>query len=168
MGSGRMLAIIDKNKDLFITKVSKPSFFKLGNMVETFAWNDENELLVALMDSKLVVWYYPHAVFVDDELGPLSRNEKDGSNFGTNAKICSFNGTNCTIRKADGALISISGVTPYASILQEFSKKKSWEQAIRLCRHIQVKEMWASLAAMSVYSQELNTAEVAYAALEQV
>lgn len=167
-GAGRQLVIIDKNRDLFISKIIKPSFFKLGNMVETVAWNDENDLLISIMDSKLVIWYYPTAVFVDDDIAPYSRNERDASIYGSNAQITSFNGTSCTIRKADGALMNVSNITPYPGMLQECAKKKQWEQAIRLCRHVKAKDLWAALAAMSLANQELNTAEVAYAALEEV
>jgi intraflagellar transport protein 80 len=53
-------------------------------------------------------------------------------------------------------------------MLQEFAKKKQWEEAIRLCRAVKQKEIWACLAAMSVFGQDLNTAEVAYANIDEV
>ncbi|KAJ3371974.1 Intraflagellar transport protein 80 [Kappamyces sp. JEL0680] len=168
LGSGRLLAIVDKNRDLFLARTSKPSFQKMGNMVDSFAWNDDNDLLVAIMDSKLVVWYYPSAIFVDEDIVPLARSEREGLSYGDNAQIVNFNSTNCTIRKSDGAVIQVSGISPYAGILQEFSKKKQWEGAIRLCRHVKDKELWAALAAMSLASQDLNTAEVAYAAIDEI
>jgi intraflagellar transport protein 80 len=53
-------------------------------------------------------------------------------------------------------------------MLQDFANKKQWEEAIRLCRHMKQANLWACLAAMSVFGQDLNTAEVAYAAIEEV
>ncbi|KAJ2996367.1 Intraflagellar transport protein 80 [Globomyces sp. JEL0801] len=167
-GTGRQLVMLDKNHDLYITKVMKPVVQKIGTMVDTFAWNDEADLLVAIMDGKLVIWYYPNAVFVDDDVAPLVRNERDGSIYGKNAQFVSFIGTNCTLRRADGALMSVSNISPFAAMLQEFSRKKQWEEAIRLCRHIKSKELWASLAAMALFNHDLNTAEVAFASIDEI
>jgi intraflagellar transport protein 80 len=167
-GTGRLLALVDKNRDMYMSKVNKPTFHKLGSMIDTFAWNDENDLMISIMDSKLTIWYYPSAVFVDEDLVPLARSEKEGATYGSNAQITNFVGTLCSLRKADGTLVQVSGISPYAGILQEFSKKKQWEQAIRLCRHVKDKELWAALAAMSLFHQDLNTAEVAYAAIDEV
>ena len=168
LGNGRLLALVDKNRDLFLTKIAKLSLHKLGAIIEAFAWNDENDLLVTIMDTKFVVWYYPTAIFIDEEVAPLAKHERDGSSFGRNVQITNFSGTHCILRRADGALVHVSNISPYAGMLQEFSKKKQWEQAIRLCRHIKIKELWAALAAMSLASQDLNTAEVAYAAIDEV
>jgi intraflagellar transport protein 80 len=167
-GGVRLLAILDKHRDLFLAKVVKPVFYKIGSIIETFAWNDDSDLLIAIMDSKLIIWYYPSAIFVDQDIAPLARFEKDGSIYGSNAQIVSFSGTNCTLRREDGAQVQVPSISPYASILQEYGKKKQWEQALKLCRHIKLKELWAALAAMSMNMQELNTAEVAYAALDEV
>lgn len=167
-GSGRHLALVDKNRDLFLTKVVKPILHKLGAIIEAFAWNDENDLLVTIMDTKFVVWYYPTAIFIDEEVAPIARHERDGSSFGRNAQILNFSGTHCVLRRADGALVHVSNISPFAGMLQEFSKKKQWEQAIRLCRHVKSKELWAALATMSLANQDLNTAEVAYAAIDEV
>ena len=49
----------------------------LGTMVETFAWNDETDLLFAMMDGKSVIWYYPNTIFVDEDIVPLTRIERD-------------------------------------------------------------------------------------------
>lgn len=166
--AGRQLVIIDKNRDLYITKTSKILLSKLGNMAETCRWNDETDSFSAIVDSKFVIWYYPSAVFVDEDIAPLTRFERDGSIYGSNAQIVSFSGSNCTIRRADGAMIAVPNVSPYPGILQAFAQRKQWEKAIRLCRHVKNRELWAALAAMSLSNQELNTAEVAYAAVDEV
>ncbi|KAI8926289.1 WD40-repeat-containing domain protein [Entophlyctis helioformis] len=166
--AGRQLVVLDKNRDLFITRVLKPQLKKLGSMVETFAWNDETDMLFAIMDAKFAVWYYPNAVFVDEDIAPLTRLERDASSLGKNAQCLSFVGTHCTLRRADGAIVTMSNISPLPGMLQEFARRKQWEEAIRLCRHVKMKEMWACLAVMSLFGQDLNTAEVAYAAIEEV
>ncbi|TPX54497.1 hypothetical protein PhCBS80983_g05895 [Powellomyces hirtus] len=165
---GRQLVLVDKNRDMYITTVVRPDFKKLGTMVETFTWNADTDLLVAMMDYKFVVWYYPNVVFVDEDVAPLTKFEKDGSAFGKDAQIVNFQGAQCTIRRADGALVTVSNITPLPALLQEHARKKQWEEAIRLCRYVNMKELWACLAAMAVYGQDLNTAEVAYAAIDEV
>jgi intraflagellar transport protein 80 len=47
-------------------------------MTESSLWNDNTELLAAITDGKFVVWYYPNVVFIDDDLIPLTKFEKDG------------------------------------------------------------------------------------------
>merc|ERR1712107_734654 len=42
------------------------------------------------------------------------------------------------------------------------------EQAVRLCRYVQMPELWASLAAMAIQSRALDTVEIALAAIEEV
>ncbi|ORY48676.1 WD40 repeat-like protein [Rhizoclosmatium globosum] len=163
----RQLAVVDKNREMFITPVYKPDIKKIGTMVDTFSWNDEADMISAVVDWKFVVWYYPNVVFIDADIEPMTRFEKDGSMFGKNAQFVSFNGTQCTLRRADGALITANNISPLPAMLQEIVKKKQWEEAIRLCRFAKMKELWACLAAMSVSGQDLNTAELSYAAIEQ-
>ncbi|KAJ3106160.1 Intraflagellar transport protein 80 [Phlyctochytrium planicorne] len=166
--SGRQLLIIDKNRDLYITPVVKPNIKKLGTMVETVAWNDEADMFAAMVDGKFVVWYYPNVVFIDEDIEPLTRFEKDGSQFGKNAQFLNFIGTQCTIRRADGALVTVNNLSPLPAMLLEISKRKHWEDAIRICRYAKMRELWACLAAMAVAGQDLNTAELAYAAIDEV
>ena len=168
-GAGRQLIIFDKNRDLYITKTQSAIILhKLANMVKTFRWNDDNDLLAAILDTKFVIWYYPTAIFIDDDIALLSRYEIDGSFYGSNPQIVSFDGSGCKVRRSDGAMMAVSNMSPFPKILQEFAKQKEWEKAIRLCRRVKNRELWAALAAMSMACQELNTAEVAYAALEEV
>ncbi|KAJ3187615.1 Intraflagellar transport protein 80, partial [Entophlyctis luteolus] len=163
----RQLAVVDKNREMFITPIIKPELKKIGTMVDTFSWNDEADMIAAVVDWKFMVWYYPNVVFIDADIEQLTRFEKDGSIFGKNAQFVSFNGMQCTLRRADGALVTAK---------LEIVKKKQWEEAIRLCRFAkdgfmtftcQSKELWACLAAMSVGGNDLNTAELSYAAIEQ-
>jgi len=53
-------------------------------------------------------------------------------------------------------------------ILFEFCDKQKWEKAIRLCRFVKEQTLWACLAAISLNARELNTAEIALAAVESI
>ncbi|KAJ3216152.1 Intraflagellar transport protein 80 [Dinochytrium kinnereticum] len=147
--SGRQLLIIDKNRDLYITPVIKPNPKKLGTMVETMAWNDEADMFAAMVDGKFVVWYYPNVVFIDEDIEPITRFEKDGS--------APFDDQ-----------MGLFNISPLPAMLQDIAKRKHWEEAIRICRYAKMRELWACLAAMAVAGQDLNTAELAYAAIDEV
>nr|KAG5699070.1 hypothetical protein BaRGS_017753 [Batillaria attramentaria] len=49
-----------------------------------------------------------------------------------------------------------------------FVANSRWEDAIRLCRFVKDDGLWACLAAMATYAKDLNTAEMAYAAIKEV
>ncbi|KAI9009520.1 WD40-repeat-containing domain protein [Gaertneriomyces semiglobifer] len=166
--AGRQLVLVDRNRDMFITNIMRPHLKKLGTMVETFAWNADSDILVAMMDYKFVIWYYPNVVFIDEDIAPLTKVEKDAVLVGKSAQIVNFSGTQCILRRADGAVVAAGNLTPLPALLQEFAQKKRWEAAIRLCRYVNMKELWACLAAMAVHGQDLNTAEVAYAAIDEI
>lgn len=54
-------------------------------MIMSLSWNDNTNMLAALADGKLTVWYYPSAVYVDRDLLPKTVFEKEAryvfSNF---------------------------------------------------------------------------------------
>merc|ERR1712093_530860 len=64
LGSERKLAILDRNRDLYITPVHRNQMVKLGSMVDTVMWHSKSDMLAAVMDGKLVIWYYPNVVYV--------------------------------------------------------------------------------------------------------
>lgn len=76
-------------------------------------------------------------------------------------------GSHVTLRRADGSQVSVS-VSPFASVLHGYVSSSHWEDALRLCRFVKDEALWGCLAAMSTAARDLNTAEVAYAALEEV
>ena len=57
-----------------------------GMMVQSLAWNDENNMLAALTDGKLLIFYYPNVAYVDKYLLPRTIYERDA----TYADIVSF------------------------------------------------------------------------------
>ncbi|KAL2611690.1 hypothetical protein R1flu_023382 [Riccia fluitans] len=168
MGSSadRKLVFIDRNHDLYITPIHRIALFKLGSMIDDAIWHDNIDILVAVSNQKLVVWYYPHAAYVDKDLLKYIKLTKECI-VGESSKIQSFHGSRCTVRRRDGAKV-FTDVSPYCFLLFEHFMSKQWDHALRLCRIVKDDLLWACLAAMAVDSKELNTAEVAYAALNEV
>ena len=40
-------------------------------------WNDHADIVVAIVDENLVIWYYPQAIFIDTELLKLLQFKKE-------------------------------------------------------------------------------------------
>jgi intraflagellar transport protein 80 len=159
---------------LFITilRRSRARLAKLGTMVQSLVWHEDHSMLAAISNNKLVVWYNPSAAFVDPELLDRVRSDRDGADFGKNPVIANFSNSGCTIARADGATMS-AGVSPYPSALHKYvsakgSGKGAWDNAIRLCRFVKDAQMWACLASMAAGAKELDAAEIAYAAIDEV
>lgn len=163
----RKIAVIDRNQDLLITPIHKKMFTKLASMVTSAIWSDSTDMLAAVVDGKFVVWYYPNVVYIDRNLVADTRHTKDGSDFGKTCQLLTFFGNLCTGRRPDGAIVSAS-VSPYPILLYQYVERNEWESAIRLCRFVKDQQLWSTLAAMAMKSKELNTAEVAFAAIEEV
>jgi len=169
----RKLIVIDKNRDLHVTHVGQaagakgPMLVKLGTMVDAAMWNDETDALAALLDGKFTVWYYPNVVFVDRDLINQVRVVKDGAEYGTEPQLVSFVGNLVCVRRADGTLL-YDTISPYPAALYELVGRPEWERAIQLCRHVKDQTLWACLAAMALKDKELNTAEVAFAAIDEI
>ena len=58
-------------------------------------------------------------------------------------------------------------MSPYPRVLYEHIDKADFEKAIRLCRFVKEATLWATLAAMAIYQRELNTVEIALAAIDE-
>ncbi|OWF41163.1 intraflagellar transport protein 80 homolog [Mizuhopecten yessoensis] len=166
----RRLAIIDKNRDLYLTPVrvfgTERKSYKLGNMIQSLAWNDASNMLSALADGKFTVWYYPNTIYVDRDLATKTIFEKEASEFGKNPQLLQFNGNHVIIRRAEGSIVSTS-ISPHPCILHSYVYSGRWNDAVRLCRFVKDEVLWSCLAAMSAYAKELNTAEIAYAAIKE-
>ncbi|CAJ1065332.1 intraflagellar transport protein 80 homolog [Xyrichtys novacula] len=167
----RKIALVDKNRDLYLTSVRhlgrEPKICKIGSMVHSMAWNDAANILCGVQDGQLTMWYYPSAVFTDKELLPKTLYIKDGSEFSRAPHIVSFVGTKVTLRQGDGSLV-YSNVPPYPALLHEYSASARWEDALRLCRFAKDQSLWACLAGMAMANRDLDTAEMAYAAIREL
>ena len=45
-------------------------------------WNDQTEILAAISDQKLLVWYYPNVVYVDKDMLESTTMKLDATSFG--------------------------------------------------------------------------------------
>ncbi|CAG0895960.1 unnamed protein product [Cyprideis torosa] len=136
-----------------------------GVMVQSIAWNDSFPMLAALQNSRLIVWLYPAAVFSDIELLTRTALERGEGEFGKNPILVSFTGNMITCRRSDGSMLTTS-ISPHPTILHGYALANKWNDATRLCRLVKDDALWSCLAAMSLAARELNTAEIAYAAVE--
>jgi intraflagellar transport protein 80 len=107
MASERKLCFVDNNRDMFLTLVHKPEIHKICNMVDSFCWNDENDMLSAISDSKHVTWFYPNSIYVDKDLMVKAMQTKECLDVGKLANMLSFTGTLCTVRRIDGGLATL-------------------------------------------------------------
>jgi len=123
-------------------------------------------MLAAIADGKLVTWFYPNAIYVDKDLMNKAMSTKEATDVGKLALMLSFTGNIVTLRRLDGALATI-GVSPYPKMLYEHVDKADFEKAIRMCRFVKDNTLWACLAAMAIYCRELNTVEIALAAIDE-
>lgn len=166
----RRLAIVDRNRDLYLTQVrvfgTARKTVKLGTMIDSLAWNDESNMLAALADGKLIVWYYPNAAYVDKSLLPKTVFERNASEFGDSPQLLSFIGSHLTVRQSKGSIVT-SSISPYPANLLDCVNASKWDDAVRLCRFARDESLWACLAAMAAYHKQLSTAEVAYAAIDE-
>ena len=78
----------------------------------------------------------------------------------------SFLGNHISIRRADGSLVT-TAVSPYPAVIYKYVSGNRWSEATRLCRFVKDDSLWAMLAAMASAAKQLDTAEVAYAALNE-
>lgn len=164
--SKTQIVFIDRNRDLHISTLKDGERYKLATMVDSVAWNDKTDMLVAISDSKLICWYYPNIIYVDRDLLELTKSKK-GINFGKRSEIVSFNGSRVRIKLWKGSVLGIN-VSPYPILLYSLVEKKKFLKAIRLCRFVKNHAIWACLAAFAIQNNDLETAEVSLAAIEQV
>ncbi|KDO33773.1 hypothetical protein SPRG_01653 [Saprolegnia parasitica CBS 223.65] len=165
--SDRKLFFIDTNRDLHLARVTHKGTYKLQAQVDTAAWNDASEMLVAISDAKVFCWLYPNMVYVDRTLLPDAIEVKDGNDFMKLAQITSFVGPRFTVRRADGAILA-GAVSPYPTVLYEFTAAGEWDKAVRLCRFVKSRALWTTVAGMALHKRHLETAEVALAAIDSV
>jgi intraflagellar transport protein 80 len=59
-------------------------------------------MLAAVMDGKLMVWYYPNVVLIDRDLVNQTKMVKDGSELGKDPQLMHFDGTHVTVRRTGG------------------------------------------------------------------
>lgn len=119
----RQLAVLDKSKDLYLMSVrgsNKTTFAKLGRKIESFSWSATNNILAAVQDRQLVVWYCPTAaVFNSSPLLKLCSMHDDSPELGRSPRIQDFIGnSSIALRRVDGSLINVP-ISPYPTLLHK-------------------------------------------------
>ncbi len=172
----RLMVFTDKNRDMFVTNLQGGGgpqghvpmpVHKLHSHVESFIFNDETDVLVALADGKLFTWFNPGVCFVDRDLLKLTEQSSDASEFGHGAQIVSFSGSRIVLRKADGCVL-FSNSSLDVTLLYEYVRANKWEESIRLCRHQKSEALWGCLAGMALAKKQLDMAESSLAELNEV
>lgn len=168
----RRLLLLDRNRDLYLTQLASGSnsasaVVKLGSMVDSALWHDDADILAAMVDGRLIVWYLPEVVFTDRDLLGVTKVAKELQDVGKLATLESFTGSWAVIRRSDGARVTAL-TAPHPLLLHRHTSAAEWDKATRLCRFVRDPALWGCLAAMAVNAGELNTAEVAYGAMEEV
>ncbi|GLG95764.1 F-box-like/WD repeat-containing protein ebi [Gryllus bimaculatus] len=165
----RQLTVLDRNRDLYLSTVrgsSSRKLRKLGSMIQSLCWNSDTNMLAAVQDMNLTVWYYPNVLYVDKRLLKKTLLIKDASEYGKNPMIVSFVGNHIGIRRVDGSLVN-SAISPFQAVLHGYTASNHWDDALRLCRIVKDTALWACLAAMATHAKNLATAEEAYAAIDE-
>lgn len=174
----RIMAFVDKNRDMFVATLVGAAgsgnqqqqispAFKLHSHVESFTFNDETDVLVALSDSRLTVWCQPTAPLIDRDLLQHTTISLDGSEYGRGAQIIAYTGGRISIRKIDGSVL-FAATSPDLDLMYSLGRENRWEEALRLCRYQKSSSLWGTLAVMSLARRELQTLEICLAELNEV
>ena len=161
----RRLAIIDVNRDLWLTPVMNEELVKLASMVDSVAWNETCDALAALCDDALVTWSDANAYFVDTDLAEAGRVRDSTASLGRLPRIRAFEGARVTVQSGDGAFILVT-VSPFLPALAQHTAANAWPAALRLARFVNKRPLWAALASQAIAAGALQVAEEAVAALE--
>ena len=167
--AARAAAAVGSNA--FRGNAARRSPTKIASGVDAFAWSESGDGLVAASrDGRVTSWHCASAFFVDPDLVEPTRSVSAHAAFGRGVSIERFDGSRATIRGGDGALATASGSARSAFFPELHARcgDKQWDRAIRLCRFVRDDASWACLAVRAVAAGELDTAIIAYAALEAI
>ena len=149
---------MDVNRDLNITTVHKTEKnVKITTICDSFQWHDKHDVIAAVADSKITTFFYPDVAFIDNSLFQLTSLAKEVSELGRLPQISSYCDTQITIRRRDGAALTVAN-SPYPTILLDFCDKGKWEKATKLCRFVKDNLLWSILAAASLKHRKLESA----------
>ncbi|KAK0160104.1 hypothetical protein PV328_007545 [Microctonus aethiopoides] len=166
----RQLAIVDENHDLFLLSIRTSGFgrvCKIAAMVSSVAWAIDANVLAAMLDATLSIWLCPNCVYYSDrKIIRRTRIDKENSEFGKQPSIVSVQNGMVTVRRGDGALISVSFYTFFTTLHQHIMNNK-WQDALSLCRIAQNEILWTCMAVLATENKQLVVAEEAYAAIER-
>ncbi|KAL3274989.1 hypothetical protein HHI36_019763 [Cryptolaemus montrouzieri] len=163
----RNVAVLDKARDLYIVSVRSANkiFSKLGRKIESFQWNSEENIIAAIQDSQLIVWYCPQASF-DSGLLKLCSFYYNSPELGRSPRINDFVSNSVAVRRGDGSLINVH-ISPFSSVLLRYIQENKWEDGLNLCRSMNNTTLWACLAVLSTQNDN-DTIDIAEEAFAQI
>ena len=119
----RKIAFLDINRDLYMTTVHRTEKNnKVATICDSFSWHDKFDVLAALADSKITTFFYPDVSFIDNSLFQLTNVSKEVPELGRLPQIISYCETQVTVRRRDGAVLTVAN-SPYPTILLDFCEK---------------------------------------------
>ena len=136
-------------------------------MCDSFKWHSSVDMLAAAADLRIHSFYYPAAIYVDKELMSLCKMTRESTEIGRESIIEAFTSNSIIIKKKNGSNITIS-TSPYPKMLLHYCGENEWQKAIKLCRYIKERSLWAFLAAISLQNRKIETAEIALANIESI
>jgi hypothetical protein len=167
------LAFFDRNKDLFVVSFQRNNvtdiyypLYKIGTQVNSMMWNETSGTMVCITESKIVLYHYPSAPFIDVDLLSEAQEVLDFEAC-EKAQIISFRGAQIIIRRGSGAISEMS-LAQDPSLLFENAAARKWKECSRFCRFIETPQMWATLACLALNSDNLKIAEIALMAIKRV
>jgi hypothetical protein len=111
----------DGNADLYLCSVLNPTPTKLAASVQSYAWNSDIDILAAISDNSVTVWYYPAACLFQKDLVDLTKQTKTLS-IGENASIKSFTGYLLSVRQGNGVCKTVTTI-PYVRKVYDLATK---------------------------------------------
>ncbi|CAG9859174.1 unnamed protein product [Phyllotreta striolata] len=167
--ASRNLAILDRTRDLFLINIRSPNktINKLGRKIDSFKWNATENIMAAVQDAKLVVWYCPTACF-NPKLLRMSSFHFDSTELSSNPQINDFVGNSVSVRRADGSLLNVP-ISPFPSLIQRAVMDNRWSDAINYCRTANNETTWTCLAVLATQASAftMDIAEEAFANVNQ-
>ncbi len=100
-----------------------------SQIVDSAVWSDAHDMIAALADQKLLVWYCPNVVYIDRDLLARTRASLDGVAFGRLPRLVAFAGSRVSVRRADGASMT-AAVSPFAAQLHALCAHAQFAKAV--------------------------------------
>ncbi|KAA0193464.1 Intraflagellar transport protein 80 [Fasciolopsis buskii] len=168
----RRLALLDRNKDLYLMSIrvfgTNRKLVKLSTMATSFVWCDTSNLLAAVSNDTLSVWFHPNIAFIDNDLLNSAMLEMENhEEFGKHPELLNFYRDRLRLRRTDGSEVSFT-VSPFPDKIHQLILLNKWNEALSLCRNVKDKLLWACLAGFATYAKDLDIAEIAFSEIEEV
>ena len=194
--ANRQLAFVDRQHELYVCRAQIGAAgnsaagaatggasgvvpVKLAGGVSCARWNEGHDVLAAIEDGHVRVYFLPMAPLIDpDALQPSTlaldvpassaaqtTNAAGGAHhsqspLGAHASIVSFSSSRLTLRSSDGTLLAVH-CPPVPLLVQQLSALGEWSRALRVCRVLadaSDRSCWATLYGLAVASGQLDEA----------